>query len=388
VAADSLGQIWFSLNHGLSVVNPALLTNSSVPAIVHIQTVSIDGSPIDIRSPVRIPAARQRVTFSYAGLSLSVPERVKFRYTLDGFDRGWSGPISTREAVYTNLGPGSYRFRVIASNADGLWNSGEATIGFKIEPAFWQTWWFRLSCVLACAFAILAFYRIRLHQLTTQMNVRFEERLAERTRIAQELHDTLLQGFLSISMQLHVTVDQLPGNSPSKPRLGRILELMGEVIEEGRNTLRGLRSPHSGSLNLEQAFAFIQQELSLQEEIAFRVIVEGRSRPLHPIIRDEVYRIGREALVNAFRHSRAKSVEVELEYTINQLRILIRDNGCGIDPQVLQSGREGHWGLPGMRERAESIGAQLKVWSRVAAGTEVELSVPSRIAFPPQSDRL
>jgi signal transduction histidine kinase len=219
--------------------------------------------------------------------------------------------------------------------------------------------------------------------------VRFEERLAERTLIAQDLHDTLLQGFLSASMQLDVAVDQLPPDSPLRPRLGRVLELMREVIDEGRNALRGLRSSNSGGLlDLEQAFSQVQRELDTGEGMNFRVIVEGSSRPLHPVVRDEVYRIGREALVNASRHARAKNIDVEVGYADNHLHIVVRDDGRGIDPEVLQSGREGHWGLSGMRERAESIGAVLKVWSRGGAGTEVELSVPGQVAFQVQpSDR-
>jgi Histidine kinase/Histidine kinase-, DNA gyrase B-, and HSP90-like ATPase len=258
----------------------------------------------------------------------------------------------------------------------------------KGEPRYWQTWWFRLSCGLIGVFALLAYYRFRLRQLTRQLNVRFEERLAERTRIAQDLHDTLLQGFLSASMQLHVAADQLPTDSPAKPLLSHVQQLMAQVIEEGRNAVRGLRSSESsGSLNLEQAFSRIQQELAVQEPINFRVIVEGRPRLLHPIIRDEVYRIGREALVNAFRHSQAKSIEVEVEYSAKHLRILVSDDGRGIDSQVLRSGRDGHWGLSGMRERADRIGARLKVRSRAAAGAEVELSVPGNVAFKIQPSR-
>jgi len=195
------------------------------------------------------------------------------------------------------------------------------------------------------------------------------------------LHDTLLQGFLSASMQLHVVMDQVPETLPAKQRLGRALQLMAQVIEEGRDAVRGLRSADSDSLDLEQAFSRIRHELAVQEQVGFRVVVEGRPRGLHPVLRDEVYRIGREALVNAFHHSQAKSVEVEVEYAGNHLRVLVRDDGCGIDPQVLRSGRDGHWGLSGMRERAERIGARLEIRSRVAAGTEVELSVPGQIAF-------
>jgi signal transduction histidine kinase len=238
---------------------------------------------------------------------------------------------------------------------------------------------------MACIAWVL--FRLRMHYMVNRLNLRFEERLAERMRIAQELHDTLLQGFLSASMQLNVAADQVSENSPAKPLLRRVLQLMGQVIEEGRNALRGLRSSTMNSDHLEQAFSHLPSELALQEEITYRVIVDGQPRALHPVIRDEVYRIGREALVNAFRHAQANSIEVEIQYTSSYLRTLIRDDGCGIDPHVLRAGREGHWGLPGIRERAERIGAKLKVWSRSAAGTEVELVVPARVAYPLQARR-
>jgi signal transduction histidine kinase len=214
-----------------------------------------------------------------------------------------------------------------------------------------------------------------------QMHARLEERLAERTRIAQDLHDTVLQGILSAAMQLHVAVDQLPANSPAKLRLSRVLELMEHVLEEGRNAIRGLRSSTSDSDDLGQAFSRIPQELGIEVQIDFRVIVLGSSRKLHPVIRDEVYRIGREAVVNAFRHSQATCIEVKLEYAARRFRIVVSDNGCGIDPQVLHSGRDKHWGLQGMRERAERVGGRFRISSRVAAGTEVEMTVPGSIAF-------
>ena len=211
--------------------------------------------------------------------------------------------------------------------------------------------------------------------------MRFQERLAERTRIAQELHDTLLQGVLSASLQLDVAEDQLPEDSPVKPLLRRVLELMGKVTEEGRNALRGLRTTEAENRSLEMAFSRVRQEFTLDDNIGYRVIANNTARPVRPIIRDEVYRIGREALVNAFVHAQANSIEVEVEYASGHLRVLVRDDGRGIDPQVLHSGRDGHWGLSGMRERSEGIGASLKLRSRIGAGTEVELTVPSAIAF-------
>lgn len=383
VVADSRGRIWFSMNRGISVVDPERLNNTP-PAIVHIQSLLADGNPIELEGKPQLPGGSRRITFSFAGLSLSVPERVRFRYRLDGFDRGWSDASQAREAIYTNLGPSSYKFRVIASNPDGDWNSIEANIDFDIEPLFWQTWWFRLAAILGVAIAAAAAYRVRLHQLTGQLNVRFEERLAERTRIAQELHDTLLQGFLSASMQLHVTADRLPDDSAIKQPLDRVLQLMSKVIDEGRNAVRGLRSTAGAGDDLVQAFSRIQHELALEDAFEFRILVEGQPIALHPVLRDEIYRIGREALVNAFRHSKATQIEMEIHYSPRHFRVRVRDNGCGIEPSVLRSGREGHWGLPGMRERTERIGGQLHVWSSAAAGTEVELTVPGNVALHPQ----
>lgn len=381
VVADSLVRIWFSTTHGISFVDPTRTTDSSAPAIVEIAAISADGSRLNPGEPVRVPAPHQRITLTYSGLSLSVPERVRFKYRLDGFDSAWSDPTGAREAIYTNLGSGRYRFRVVASNSDGLWNSSESTLEFEIEPVFWQTWWFRVSVALFIALAVLAFFRLRVLRLTHQMNMRFEERLAERTRIAQELHDTLLQGFLSASMLLNAAENHLAVDSPAKPLVGRVLELMGRVIEEGRNAVRGLRSSSVSSLDLEQAFSQIRQEFPVQTEVGFRVIVEGAPRPLRGVIREEVYQIGHEALSNAFRHAHATDIEVELEYAASHLRVLVRDNGGGVDAEVLRSGRDGHWGLSGMKERSERIGGRLRVLSRARAGTEVELSVPGQIAF-------
>lgn len=387
VVADPRGRVWFSLNRGLSVADDTRADSQVVAALTQVEEVSADGASVDLHGTIEIPSSRRRITLSYAGLSLSVPERVMFRYRLDGFDRDWSDPVAERQAVYTNLGPGQYVFRVMASNSDGVWNGPEATIRFSVQPMVWQTAWFRVSVAVMSLLAGWAAYRLRVRQVARQLSVRFEERLAERTRIAQELHDTLLQGFVSASMQLHVAADRLPDDSPAKPSLGRVLDLMGRVIEEGRNAVRGLRSPSSAPHDLEQAFSGIQQELAIAEQTEYRVIVDGRPRPLNPIIRDDVYRIGREALVNAFRHSGARSVEIELEYASSDLRMLVRDNGCGIDARVIRSGSDGHWGLPGMRERAQRIGAHFKVSTRAAAGTEVELSVPGHIAFQQTAGR-
>jgi signal transduction histidine kinase len=384
VVADPHGKIWFSMNRGISVVDPSRAISGSAPAMIHIEEISSDGNPVGLDGRVQLSGGHRRVSFVYSALSLSVPDRIRFKYKLEGIDEGWSHPVAERQVTYNNLGSGAYRFRVIASNSEGLWNSAESDVSFKIHPAYWQTWWFRLSGLLACVLAILLFVRLRMTALAARMNMRFEERLAERTRIAQELHDTLLQGFMSASMQLHVADDRLPVDSPAKPLLGRVLQLMGRVIDEGRNTVRGLRSSDIVRQNLEEEFSRIQKDLAISTQSEFRVIVEGAPRQLRPVIHDEIYFIGREALANAFRHSGATEVVVEIEYTTSHLRVLVRDNGCGMDPQLLTTGRDGHWGLSGMRERTERIGGKLKVLSMASAGTEIHLFVPSRLAFEPE----
>jgi FixJ family two-component response regulator len=215
------------------------------------------------------------------------------------------------------------------------------------------------------------------HIAATPENVRLEER----TRIAQELHDTLLQTFLSASMQLGVAVEAVPEESAVRPRLDRVLQIMSRGIEEGRSTIRGLRPSDSAARDLVIALSGVEQELSCRPDIDFRVHVAGRQQPLNPLIQQEIYRIGREALLNAFCHSGAKRVEVELEFADQSLQMRVRDNGTGIDPQVLRNGREGHWGLAGMHERAARIGGLLKISTSPSNGTEVRLTIASGIAF-------
>ena len=202
---------------------------------------------------------------------------------------------------------------------------------------------------------------------------------AERTRIAQELHDTLLQGFFAVSMQLHAAAEHLPADSDAKPRISGVLQTMDRVLDEGRRAVQGLRSPHERFSSLGESLAGVPNDFGLPSSVEFQVVVLGRQRELRAELRNELYCIGREAIVNAYRHSRAKQIEVEIEFRATELRVAVRDDGCGIDPQMLQ--RKGHWGLQGMRERAERIGARLRILSKVELGTEVELSVPNRVAF-------
>ena len=212
-----------------------------------------------------------------------------------------------------------------------------------------------------------------------EFEVRLEERYQERTRIARELHDTLFQGFVGASMILHSAVDELPADSPSKSSLSRALGLIYRVIDEGRNALNGLRARVDGPTDLEKALADVGDEFT-PAGVQLRISVMGLPAALNPAMQEQICLIGREAVVNALRHSGATIIEADIEYLPGKLRVVIRDNGCGMDPEVIESGRNSHWGLLGMRERARSIGAQLRIWSRKNTGTEVEICVPNEPA--------
>jgi signal transduction histidine kinase len=302
-------------------------------------------------------------------------------------DASWSSPthLGTDYAALL-VQPGYVPTPVI----DAIPNTGAGVLVVAVTegtPPVWQRWWFRLLLVWLGVAAIVAFYRWRILTVTRQMNMRFEERLAERTRIAQELHDTLLQGLLSMSMHLHVAMDQLPEDSPARATLSRVMELMGPAIDEGRNTIRGLRSSIEHPDDLISALSQIQHEIG-EQAVDFRVVVEGTSVPLRNSIRDEVYRIGREALVNAFRHSGAKKISLRLEYATEQFGIFVEDNGRGFDRSLVSSRHDRHSGLLGMRERAEKIGGKLRLMSRAGIGTQVELCVPAQIAFEASRSKL
>jgi signal transduction histidine kinase/ligand-binding sensor domain-containing protein len=375
------GKLWFANQNVLQVVDPASLQSNIVPPPVHVEQIIVDRKAYVPRESLRLPALSRDIEIDYTALSLVTPEKVRFRYKLEGHDADWQDPEARRQAFYSDLSPGNYRFRVIASNNDGVWNSSGATQDFTVLPAFFQTAWFRLLCFVTAGAMLWLLYILRLRQLARRMQTRFEERLEERERIARDLHDTLLQGIFSASMQLDVANNRLPEDSPAKPLVQRVIALMKQVGEEGRNALRSLRSPLPDSDNLEQALSRIRKEFAPPENVDFRVIAQGEPRPMRPVIQGEVYRIVREAIINAFRHSNARKIEVVVNYVSGNLRITVRDDGCGMDSQMIRAGRDGHWGLPGMRERAETIGARMRVMSRDKAGTEVKLWVPGEQAF-------
>jgi ligand-binding sensor domain-containing protein/signal transduction histidine kinase len=389
VVADSQGRIWFSTSRRVSVVDPSHIIKNSTPALPHVEAIMADNDPVTLGELVRIPSSHKRITFRYSGLSLAVPERVRFRYSLDSFDRGWSEPTAAREVVYTNLSPGSYRFRVIASNSYGQWNDSEAAVSLEVDPAYYQTIWFRSLCVAAFLALLGALYRLRLRQVAQQFNMRLEERVSERTRIARELHDTLLQSFHGLLPRFQAVHNLLPGRiAEAQQVLDAAVDDAAQAITEVRDAVQGLRSSTTVTNDLAGAIEALGEELREHQTSAngdatdFLVKVDGTAQHLHPTLRDGIYRITGEALRNAFHHARARRIEVEIEYDTRQVRTRVRDDGIGIDASMLsQEGRPGHFGLRGMRERAKGIGGQLDVWSEREAGTEVELTIPASAAY-------
>jgi signal transduction histidine kinase/ligand-binding sensor domain-containing protein len=380
IAEGTDGRLWFSTSNGIAWTDPRHVTRNMLKPTVDVQSIIADGVRYEPSMGLRLPIRTRNLEIRYTALSLSIPERVRFRYQL-GVEQPWQDVGPRRDAYFTNLPPGHYRFRVIASNNDGIWNETGAAVDFDIPPAFVQTKWFLAICATAGALVLWLLWTLRLRQIQSRLWDRHETQLLERERIAQELHDTLLQGLLSASLQLAVANSEISPGATAKPLVERVFQLLRQMIEEGRNAVRGLRTGHSDRDDLEYAFAQIPEDLAADKNIKYQLIVEGTPRSLRPLIRDEVYRIGREALANAFRHSHASVIETVLDYTQDRFRIVVRDNGRGIDPQVLRSGREGHWGLSGMRERSEKIGARLKVLSATGAGTEIDLTIPGGAAF-------
>jgi signal transduction histidine kinase len=387
LTADSHGRIWLSTNGGLVSADSRRVAAGIAPALVQVEGVSADGSPVEGTRAMTIPPRPDRITFGFAALSLSVPDRVRFRYRLDGFDHDWSEPVAERQAVFTNLGPGTYRFRVIASNSDGVWNSAEAALPFTIAPAWWQMRSFWAAVGFLMAGGIWGGYRRRLQQLARQLDVRFEERLAERSRIARELHDTLLQSFQGAILRFRAVTYMLPDRpADARATLENAIDHARQAIVEGRDAVQGLRSSATGTNDVAVAIATLAETLSTDDESqsspVFHVNVEGTPRDLPPIVQDEVYRIAGEALRNAFRHAHASRIEVEIRYDQRSFRLRVRDDGKGIDAEVA-GGRtyDGHYGMAGMHERAKLLGGTLSVWSERDSGTEAELTIPSSVAY-------
>ncbi len=391
VAKATDGKLWFSTGDGIQIVDPRHVAVNKLPPPVHIEQIIADRKvqwqnwPGASASNLHLPARTRDLQIDYTALSLVAPEKVHFKYLLEGQDSDWREVVNDRQAAYSNLPPRHYRFRVIASNNSGVWNEQGDTLEFSIAPAYYQTNWFRAVCATLFLTLLWAAYQLRVRQLHHEFAMTLEARVGERTRIARDLHDTLLQSFHGLLLRFQTVSQLLPEQTEAKEMLDSAIEQAAEAITEGRDAVQGLRDSTVQTNDLAHAISTLGEELadpSNRQSSTYRVAVEGESRNVHPIIRDEVYRIAAEALRNAFRHAQAKQIEVEIRYDHDQFRMRVRDDGKGIDPVVLSGkGSQGHYGLRGMRERADLIGGKLVVWSEVDQGTEVELRVPASAAY-------
>ena len=387
------GKLWYVTREDIQVVDPLHLVFNKLPPPVHIEQVVADHKmywqnlPGAEASSVRLPARTRDLQIDYTALSLSSPEKVHFKYKLEGQDPDWREVVNDREAQYSNLRPGPYRFRVIACNNSGVWNEQGDSLEFSIAPAYYQTNWFRVLCAVLILALVWAIYQIRVRQLRHDFALALEARVGERTSIARELHDTLLQSAQGLLLQLEVLSQmQEPRPIEARAKLAEIIDRTAKAITEGRDAVQGLRASTVQTNDLARAISTLGEELGTDPaddgSPTFRVTVEGDSRDLHPILRDEIYRIAAEALRNAFHHAAASRIEVEIRYDKDQFRLRIRDDGKGIDPAVLsRQSSEGHFGLPGIRERAKLAGGDVVVWSEIGAGTEVDLTVPAAKAY-------
>ena len=390
VAESRDGRMWFATTRGIAWLDPATLHESRnrLPPPVLISTVLSNGVTYPGSGELTLPAHNERLEINYTALSLAIPERVLFRYKLDGVDSEWQSAGTRRQAFYTRLPPGHYRFHVIACNNDGVWNEVGASLGVSIEPAFYQTWWFTVLVLLACLALLWWAIRLRISNIARQLQGRLAERVAERERIARELHDTLLQSLFGLTLRFHTAANRLAPDDPAREALDEALKQSDRVMQEGRERVLNLRGRRLDSTGLAEALAETGHQLRAIHPANFQVSVEGGARPLDEIVQEEILLIGREALTNAFSHSGAQNIGVEIAYQPGALHVRVRDDGRGIDERVLKAGyRSGHWGLPGMQERANKMRGELRVHSSSEGGTVIDLQVPANIVYRARGPR-
>jgi signal transduction histidine kinase len=382
------GRLWFSRNIGIYSISPGRLLRNPVPPPVLIQSLNAEDKSYSPAADLLLPLHTTSIRIDYVGLSLTMAEKVRYRYKLDGANANWQEAEGRRQAFYTNLSAGPHRFHVLAANNDGVWNETGATLDFVIAPTFFQTRWFIALCIVGGLGIISVLFLIRVRQVAARMRGRAQERLDERERIARELHDTLLQSTQGLILRFQSVANRIPAQDPTRDLLDKALNRADEVIAEGRDRVLDLRVPVDTLNDLPKAFATAGEDLALGRAVSFRTVVEGEPRALERLVKDEAYRIGREALLNAFQHAEAASIEVQTIFAESDFCVRVRDDGRGIGLSAPGARtRPGHWGLTGMRERAKTIGAQLNVWSKDAAGTELELKIPASIAYK-ESDLL
>jgi signal transduction histidine kinase len=374
------GRLWFVNLNVLEMVDPGQLKVNPTPPPVHIEQAVADRRSYLPRPDLQLPPLTRDLEIDYTALSFVVPQRVRFRYKLEGHDSGWEEPGTRRQAFYSDLRPGRYRFRVIACNNDGVWNEVGASLDFSVAPAWYQTNWFRALCLISGGFIVCFIHRLRVLQVSRAIGARFDERLAERTRMARDLHDTFLQ---TIQGSKLVADDALePTTDPVRMRraMEQLSVWLGRAAQEGRAALNSLRAATTQTNDLAEGFRRATEDGLSPSTMAVTLSVVGDAREMHPIVRDEIYRIGYEAIRNASMHSEASRLAVELRYA-DDLTLRISDNGSGIDPVIADRGKDGHFGLQGMQERAARIGGNLTLESSSNSGTEIRLVVPGRIIF-------
>ena len=376
------GRLWFANSSFLQTIDPGRLALDSRSPAVHVEQLVADRRTYAAGIAVHLPALTREIQVDYTATGLVMPEKARFRYKLEGKDVDWQDAGTRRQAFYNDLPPGAYRFQVRASNRDGVWAESGATLDFVVAPAYHQTIWFRAG-IAATAIAILwMLYLLRLRQLTAAAEARMETRLAERERIAREVHDTMLQGLNGLILKFQAIADRIAPSEPARALMEQALDRADRAVSEGRSLVERLRTRDRDGVEIVNALREAGSELAKDGNTQLQVIVLGRPRPLHVMVGEEVYWVGREALINAFHAAKATRIELELSYARKELRLRVRDDGKGIDPSVLESGgRPGHWGIRGMRERAARIGARLEISSRAGAGTEVDLRVKGAVAY-------
>ena len=374
------GRLWFANAAVAQMIDPSHLARNLIAPTVHVEQIIADRKGHSLRGEVRLPARTRDVEIDYTALSFAVPQKVRFRYRLEGRDTDWEEAGTRRQAFYTDLRPGTYRFHVIACNNDGVWNQQGASLDFNVMPAWYQTLWFKLLFAVIVLTTAWALYRLRVRQVAHALAVRFDERLAERTRIAREFHDTLIQTIQGSKLVADDALDQSADPARMHHALRQLSEWLGRAIQEGRAALNSLRTSATETNDLADGLRRATEECRMLSPMVASFSVNGDAREMHPVVRDEIYRIGYEAIRNACVHSKASQLHVVLKYG-QDLAISVGDNGVGIPEAIINGSTDGHYGLQGMRERAARIGAKLRIVSSLDSGTEVSLVIPGRIAF-------
>ena len=374
------GRLWFVNTGVLQLVDPERLPRSTLPQPVHLEEVIADRRSYPPSADLTLPPLTRDLQISYTAPSLAVPQKLRFRYKLDGHDSDWVDSGTRRQAFYSDLGPGDYRFRVIASNTDGVWSEEGPFLRFSVAPAWYQTNRFRLLCAVSGVLILWALYRLRVRRIEAVVDARFDERLAERTRLARDLHDTLLQTIQGSKMVADDALDAATDAHRMRNALEQLSGWLERAMQEGRAALHSLRTSTTEGNDLFEAFKRAVESEVVPGSMVATCAVAGEAREMHPIVRDEVYRIGYEAILNACLHSKARRLSVALEYA-RDLTLRVADDGVGIDAAVVNQGKPGHFGLQGMRERAGRIEGKLTLVSSESSGTAFTLVVPGGIAF-------